>query len=48
MRGSILPHIVDKMVRKEDVERFDESFTAYIEVTNFSELVQMKDALPKF
>ncbi|EHA8589184.1 hypothetical protein COCNU_scaffold008409G000010 [Cocos nucifera] len=30
MKGSILPHIVDKMIRKEDAERFDEFFTIFL------------------
>ncbi|EHA8588444.1 hypothetical protein COCNU_scaffold005294G000020 [Cocos nucifera] len=48
MKGSILPHIIDKMVGKEDAERFDESFAAYLEVTILPKLIQMKDALSKF
>ena len=39
MKGSILPHIIEKMVGMEDVERFDESFATYLEVTHSSELV---------
>ncbi|EHA8586650.1 hypothetical protein COCNU_scaffold000674G000020 [Cocos nucifera] len=31
MWGSLLPHIIDTMVWKEDAERFDESFAAYLE-----------------
>ncbi|KAG1370910.1 hypothetical protein COCNU_16G000040 [Cocos nucifera] len=48
MRDNILPHIIDKMVQMEDVERFNESFTAYLEITIFPELIHMKDALSKF
>ncbi|KAG1338010.1 hypothetical protein COCNU_04G003160 [Cocos nucifera] len=35
MRGSILPHIVDKMVRTENVVRFNESFTAFLELGHY-------------
>ncbi|EHA8589302.1 hypothetical protein COCNU_scaffold008961G000010 [Cocos nucifera] len=31
MRGNVLSHIIDKMVRMEDAKRFDESFTTYFE-----------------
>ena len=48
MRGNVLSHIVDKMVWMKDVERFDESFAAYLEVTISPELIRMEDALSKF
>ncbi|EHA8588132.1 hypothetical protein COCNU_scaffold004188G000020 [Cocos nucifera] len=32
MEGSILPHIIDKMIQTKNVERFDESFTTYLEL----------------
>ena len=48
MKGSILLHIVEKMVRMEDAERFNESFATYLEVTYSFELIWMKDALLKF
>ena len=35
MKGSILPHIVEKMVRMKDAMRFDESFAAYLKVIHF-------------
>ncbi|EHA8586785.1 hypothetical protein COCNU_scaffold000934G000040 [Cocos nucifera] len=35
MKGSILSHIIDKMVRKENAERFDESFTAFLELGHY-------------
>ncbi|KAG1342511.1 hypothetical protein COCNU_05G007400 [Cocos nucifera] len=35
MKGSILPHIIKKMVRMEDAERFDESFTTYLELGHY-------------
>ena len=48
MRGGLLPHIIDRMVQKEDVERFDESFTIYLEIINFFEFIGMKYVLSKF
>ncbi|KAG1362685.1 hypothetical protein COCNU_10G009040 [Cocos nucifera] len=35
MKGSILPHIVAKIPWKGDVERFDESFAAYLELGHY-------------
>ncbi|EHA8587883.1 hypothetical protein COCNU_scaffold003441G000010 [Cocos nucifera] len=32
MKESILPHIAAKMLRRGDVERFDESFATYLEL----------------
>ncbi|EHA8592134.1 hypothetical protein COCNU_contig69304799G000010 [Cocos nucifera] len=34
-KGSILSHIIDRMVWKENVERFDESFTAYLKLGHY-------------
>ncbi|EHA8590240.1 hypothetical protein COCNU_scaffold016295G000040 [Cocos nucifera] len=34
-KESILPHIVDMIVQKEDTERFDESFTVYLELGHY-------------
>ncbi|KAG1327514.1 hypothetical protein COCNU_01G014480 [Cocos nucifera] len=31
MEGSVLPHIVERIRQKDDVERFDESFAAFLE-----------------
>ncbi|EHA8586233.1 hypothetical protein COCNU_scaffold000110G000110 [Cocos nucifera] len=31
MERSILPHIVERMRQKDDIQRFDESFTAFLE-----------------
>ncbi|EHA8588942.1 hypothetical protein COCNU_scaffold007383G000020 [Cocos nucifera] len=31
MEESVLPHIVERMHQKDDVERFDESFAAFLE-----------------
>ncbi|EHA8589439.1 hypothetical protein COCNU_scaffold009866G000010 [Cocos nucifera] len=35
MRGNVLPHIINKMVRMKDVERFDESFATYLELRHY-------------
>ncbi|EHA8587313.1 hypothetical protein COCNU_scaffold001859G000010 [Cocos nucifera] len=35
MTGNVLPHIIDKMVQIEDVERFDEFFAAYFELGHY-------------
>ncbi|KAG1327701.1 putative ensconsin-like [Cocos nucifera] len=35
MKDSILSYIVDKMVRKEDAERFDESFAAFLKLGHY-------------
>ncbi|EHA8590875.1 putative ensconsin-like [Cocos nucifera] len=35
MKGSILLHIIDKMIRKEDAERFDESFTSFLKLGHY-------------
>ncbi|EHA8588603.1 hypothetical protein COCNU_scaffold005955G000020 [Cocos nucifera] len=35
MEGSILPQIVERMHQKDDVERFDESFAAFLELGHY-------------
>ncbi|KAG1363510.1 hypothetical protein COCNU_11G003370 [Cocos nucifera] len=35
MEGSFLLHIIDKMIQMENMERFDESFTAYLELEHY-------------
>ncbi|EHA8587614.1 hypothetical protein COCNU_scaffold002825G000020 [Cocos nucifera] len=35
MKDSILLHIVDKMIGKENAERFDESFTAFLKLGHY-------------
>ncbi|EHA8587216.1 hypothetical protein COCNU_scaffold001584G000010 [Cocos nucifera] len=35
MEGSILLHIIDKMIQMENVERFDKSFAAYLELGHY-------------
>ncbi|KAG1360662.1 hypothetical protein COCNU_09G001250 [Cocos nucifera] len=35
MEESIPPHIIDKMVRKDNAERFDESFATYLELGHY-------------
>ncbi|KAG1327672.1 hypothetical protein COCNU_01G016060 [Cocos nucifera] len=47
MKGSILLHIIDKMIKKEDAERFDESFAIFLEVINTFKLNQMQNVLSK-
>ncbi|EHA8589601.1 hypothetical protein COCNU_scaffold011291G000010 [Cocos nucifera] len=38
MEGSVLQHIINKMVRKENVKRFDESFAAYLKVADLYQI----------
>ncbi|EHA8589530.1 hypothetical protein COCNU_scaffold010566G000010 [Cocos nucifera] len=35
MEGSILSHIIERMRQKDDIERFDESFTAFLELGHY-------------
>ncbi|EHA8588175.1 hypothetical protein COCNU_scaffold004308G000010 [Cocos nucifera] len=35
MKDSVLSHIIDKMVGKKDVERFDESFATFLELGHY-------------
>ena len=35
MEGSFLPYIIERMRQKDNVERFDESFAAFLEVSGF-------------
>ncbi|EHA8586520.1 hypothetical protein COCNU_scaffold000478G000070 [Cocos nucifera] len=35
MEGSILPHIVERMHQKDDIERFDKSFAAFLELGHY-------------
>ncbi|KAG1338556.1 hypothetical protein COCNU_04G008620 [Cocos nucifera] len=35
MEESILPHIIERMCQKDDIERFNESFTAFLELEHY-------------
>ncbi|EHA8588908.1 hypothetical protein COCNU_scaffold007151G000010 [Cocos nucifera] len=35
MEWSILPQIIERMRQKDDVERFDESFTTFLELGHY-------------